>query len=158
MAIDLAALRAKMSARKLEENNNVTIQSEVKQEVAEVIQAPAIPEPIANISNPVTTQAENKTESLKTVSTSQIDHLDFLTKIDQFEQALIHTHPHMPVLLMKIHKQISADPELVTVLSEDQIGIIVAGLKVQTKTELTGTILKQSTSRTKKTKLDLDMF
>lgn len=93
-----------------------------------------------------------------TARTTDINTLDFLSKVQDLEQAIVDKHPKMPVLLALIHKQIAADPELVTTLSEEEIGVIVNGLKQQTKTELVGTILKQPKAREKKTVLSADMF
>lgn len=113
-----------------------------------------IPVPVESI----TTGIPAITVGAGTTRTSEIDHLEFLTKMQDLEEALLTQHPKMPVLLMMIHKQLRTDPELVTTLSEEQIGVIVNGLKIQTKTELVGTIAKQSKARDKKTKLSADMF
>lgn len=113
-----------------------------------------IPVPVESI----TTGIPAITVGAGTTRTSEIDHLEFLTKLQDLEEALLTQHPKMPVLLMMIHKQLRTDPELVTTLSEEQIGVIVNGLKIQTKTELVGTIAKQSKARDKKTKLSADMF
>lgn len=93
-----------------------------------------------------------------TARTSEIDHLAFMSNLQELADAIIHQHPRMPVLLMAIHKHLRTDPELVTTLSEEEIGVIVNGLKIQTKTELTGTVLKQSKAKAKKTVLSTDMF
>lgn len=86
------------------------------------------------------------------------DHLDFLTKMGELEAALLSAHPSMPTLLRDIHNHLKADPEIVTLLSEDAIGIIVNGLKVQTKTELSGSTAKSLEKKGKKVALSLDMF
>jgi hypothetical protein len=49
-------------------------------------------------------------------------------KIASLQAALLESHPQMPVLLRTIHTQLRTDPELVTLLSEDEIGIVVASL------------------------------
>lgn len=96
---------------------------------------------------------------LGTSKTTEIDHLEFLSKLNSLQDAMLKQHPTMPVLLMQIHKQLMADPELVTVLNEEAIGLIVRGLQVQTKTELTQISIKASTSvRAKKIPLSVDMF
>ncbi len=86
------------------------------------------------------------------------DHLEFLTKMGELEAALLSAHPTMPVLLREIHNHLKADPEIVTLLTEDAIGIIVNGLKVQTKTELSGSTAKSLEKKGKKVALSLDMF
>lgn len=57
-------------------------------------------------------------------------------KLAELEQALITLHPSMPVLLQKIHKQLKADPAIVTVLSEDDIAVIFQALEKHTNTKL----------------------
>lgn len=85
-------------------------------------------------------------------------HLEFFSKLQSLEEALISSHPAMPGILRDIHQQISKDPELVTVLTDEQIGVIVNGLKKQTNTELSGSVAKQSKAKDKKIKLDVSML
>jgi len=66
-----------------------------------------------------------------------------MTPAEQLKEAiadlsnkLLTSHPHMPVLLRTIHQQLKADPELVTLISEEEIGTIVTGLKRQTAIEI----------------------
>lgn len=83
------------------------------------------------------------------------EHAAFLDKIANLEQVILNAHPNLPVLLRDIHKQLAADPVIVTILSEEQIGIIVSGLKRQTKTELiTASIKKTGTKALKNVSLD----
>lgn len=95
---------------------------------------------------------------LGTAKTTEIDHLDFLSKMNRLAEAIHTKHPTMPVLLMQIHKQLRADPELVTTLDEDAIGIVVSGLQVVTKTELVSVALKESKTKAKKIAISVDMF
>ena len=76
-------------------------------------------------------------------------------------QTLILTaHPTLPVLLRTIHKQLREDAELVTILSEEEVGIIINGLKKVTNTEIAATAVKGSTTAKLKKKgtLNVDMF
>jgi len=52
---------------------------------------------------------------------------------DMLEQQL----PGFPTALRDIHKQLKADEEIVTLLSEEEIAIIVSGLSKQTKVHIT---------------------
>lgn len=171
MALDLTALKAKLAAKKLETPvGNVTtdIQKEIKNEqtnVGNLSDIPAVLPVVGSISSDVSgpavevvTQAATPVISTGATRVLDINTMDFVSKVQELEEALLGQHPKMPVLLMLIHKQIAADPELVTILSEESIGIIVSALKVQTKTELVGTILKQSKAKDKKVKLSADMF
>jgi hypothetical protein len=61
-------------------------------------------------------------------------------QIAELESALLQAHPSMPVLLQQIHRAIKADPEQVTLLSEQEIGVIVNGLSRQTQTQIATSI------------------
>ena len=63
-------------------------------------------------------------------------------KVAELEQRILSKHPSMPVLLAQIHKTISAQPEQVTLLSEEEIGVIVDGLKIQTGVEFAAAATK----------------
>lgn len=69
-------------------------------------------------------------------------------KISELETALLKFDPLMPTRLREIHKLLQADPEVVTLLTPDQVRIIVNGLERQTKTELAETVSK-SVKKTK---------
>lgn len=74
-------------------------------------------------------------------------------KVAKLEEQLLASHPQMPLLLREIHGILRDDPENVTLLTEEEIGIIVSGLKKHTQTEI---IAKVTTSKksVKKTTLD----
>lgn len=57
-------------------------------------------------------------------------------QIENLKNALLSAHPTMPILLREIHKTLKADPEVVTLLSEEDIGVIVKGLSKQTQTTI----------------------
>ena len=56
--------------------------------------------------------------------------------IQDLSDKLLSQHPEMPHLLRKIHQTLKANPEVVTLLSEEQIGVIVNGLSRQTQTTI----------------------
>ena len=51
-----------------------------------------------------------------------------IEKIEELKEKLQNAAPGYEGLLYTIHKQLAADEQLVHILTEDQIGIIVAGL------------------------------
>ena len=53
-------------------------------------------------------------------------------KVASLASAILEKHPTMPTLLREIHTTLSKYPEQVTLLSEQEISIIVSGLSVQT--------------------------
>lgn len=67
-------------------------------------------------------------------------------KIQALQSALLDRHPAMPTLLREIHTALRKQPENVVILSEEDIGIIVRGLEVQTNTFLAETVTKSSKS------------
>lgn len=83
-------------------------------------------------------------DTLDTLDTQIPD--DLKMKIASLQEAILAAHPTLPILLQQIHKQLKADPAIVTILSEEDIGILVSGLKQQTKTEITASAMKKKTS------------
>lgn len=67
-------------------------------------------------------------------------------KVASLESMLLAVHPEMPLLLRKIHTQLQQDPELVTLLSEEEIGLIVRGLSVQMKVEINAVPVKKESA------------
>lgn len=63
-------------------------------------------------------------------------------KVIELQTSLLDRHPRMPGLLREIHTTLRAQPENVTLLSEDQISVIVNGLKVQTGVEFAAAATK----------------
>lgn len=63
-------------------------------------------------------------------------------KIASLNSALLSQHPTMPSLLREIHSTLKANPDCVTLLEEEEIGVIVNGLKRQTATEISTAALK----------------
>ena len=71
-------------------------------------------------------------------------------KVGKLQEALLSAHPSMPVLLRDIHNQLKADPEVVTILSDEMIGIIVSGLMKQTNTVIMASVVKKGTGKSLK--------
>lgn len=63
-------------------------------------------------------------------------------KIISLQNSLLAQHPQLPTLLREIWKTLKENPEQVTLLSEEDIGVIVNGLKKQTNTEIVTAALK----------------
>ncbi len=76
-------------------------------------------------------------------------------KLAELESALLAAHPRMPILLKEIHTAVKNQPETVTLLSDEEIAILVRGLKQQTKTEITQAALKKKTALKNVSALDL---
>lgn len=53
-------------------------------------------------------------------------------KVGTLKDAILSRHPTLPTLLREIHTTLMKYPEQVTLLSEQEISVIVSGLSVQT--------------------------
>lgn len=74
--------------------------------------------------------------------------------IAELEQAILAAHPTMPQLLRQIHTQLKKDPEVTTLLEEDEIGVVVQGLVMLTNTEVGAA----KEAKNKKKPVSLDIF
>ena len=70
-------------------------------------------------------------------------------KILALDEALQSQHPTMASLLQEIWKTLKANPDCVTLLTEEEIGVIVNGLKRKTATEIATVALKNKTKSLK---------
>lgn len=75
-------------------------------------------------------------------------NLEIKSKLDELQQALLTAHPTMPSLLREIHKTLKAQPEQVTLMTPEEIAIVVQGLEKQTNSHLAASAMK--TTKTKK--------
>ena len=71
-------------------------------------------------------------------------------KISELHQSILDEHPTMPILLREIHQNLKLDPENVTLLTPQEVSIIVSGLMKQTDTTITTSILKGTKGKSAK--------
>lgn len=76
----------------------------------------------------------NNMNTVQSISNPELFNL--VEEIAALEAALLSANPQMPHLLRTIHKQLASDAELTTLLTEEQIEVIVHGLIDHTKVEL----------------------
>jgi len=62
------------------------------------------------------------------------------------QQAILSRHPTMPTILQEVWKNLKAQPENVTLLTEEQMAVVVSGLEVQTNVSLAQATTKASKS------------
>ena len=86
------------------------------------------------------------------MTTSQVN-LEIKTKLDALQSALLSDHPQIPTLLRDIHTTLKNQPDQVTLLSEEEVHIVVQGLEKQTRTHLAAATTK--TAKSTKTKESL---
>ena len=72
-------------------------------------------------------------------------------------EALITANPGMPTMLRTIHTALRADPAIVTLLTEEECGTIVAGLMKQTNTIIAAGAVKGGAKKSLKN-ISLDML
>lgn len=74
--------------------------------------------------------------------------IEFLQKLNELEEKLRAAAPGYETLLYTIHKQLSSDEQLLHILTDEQIGVIVAGL-TKRKQIVLADIGKKATGNTK---------
>lgn len=67
-------------------------------------------------------------------------------KLASLQEALLAGTPTMPKLLQDIHRNLKKDPDIVTLLSDEECSILVRGLKKQTATEIATKIVKKKST------------
>lgn len=70
-------------------------------------------------------------------------NLEIKTKLDALQEALLESHPSMPTLLRDIHTTLKNQPEQVTLMTEEELAIVVQGLQKQTNTHIAAAITKK---------------
>ena len=63
-------------------------------------------------------------------------------QVEQLRTSLLTASPGLPTLLRTIHTALQADKDMVSVLTEDEIGVIVNGLMRQTNTVIAKAAIK----------------
>jgi hypothetical protein len=71
--------------------------------------------------------------------------LQLQQSVQSLQEAILSQHPRIPILLREIHTALRAQPENVTLASEEEIAIIVSGLKLQTGVEFAASATKSPT-------------
>ena len=85
----------------------------------------------------------------------ELDFAELQSKIQTLDERIKTAHPLMPVLLREIHTVLRAQPDNVTLLSEEEIKIIVNGLMKQTSVVFSAKILTSKKSAKSITLADL---
>lgn len=69
-------------------------------------------------------------------------NLEVKSKLDELQQALLSQHPTMPTILRDIHRTLKAQPEQVTLMTEEEIHILIQGLEKQTNSYIAASVSK----------------
>lgn len=73
-------------------------------------------------------------------------NLEIKTKLDALQEALLTSHPTLPTLLRDIHRTLKAQPDQVTLMTEEEIHIVVQGLEKQTNSVIAAAVTKPKAS------------
>jgi len=126
-------------AEKKQENSLVmampedtTLEEEV-QEIRETIPVPTNPAPADN---------------------NSVLDTDLRMKLAELEEQINAAHPMLDALLIQIHKQLKADPAVVTLMTEEEIGVLVKGLMTKTDVVIAETAAKKNKKALKNTSVD----
>jgi len=76
-------------------------------------------------------------------------------KLAQLEEGLEAQAPGLATLLRDIHTTLKKDPEVVTLLTEEECSILVRGLKKQTATDIATTSLKKGSGKKAMSKMSV---
>lgn len=78
----------------------------------------------------------------------------------ELEQALLTRDPEFKTILRQIHRQLGSEPELVTMMTDDEIGLVVQGLIVTAQAEIVepakAKTVKAATAAAKKRNIGVD--
>lgn len=74
-------------------------------------------------------------------------NLEIKAKLDALSEALLTAHPQIPTLLRDIHRALKTFPEQVTLMTEDEIRIVVSGLEKQTNTHIAAATMKPTRAK-----------
>lgn len=65
-------------------------------------------------------------------------------KLAMLEKELVKATPNIKGLLREIHRELKTDPELVTILTDEQCRTLIRGLKKQTAVEISTKVLSKT--------------
>lgn len=74
-------------------------------------------------------------------------HQQIVDSINNLQSALVSQNPQLPVILRSILQKLKSDPEVVTLLSEDEFGTIVKAARVHSGVVITTTTSKASAKK-----------
>lgn len=132
MALDLAKLKAKLAEQKAAQSP-VQTESQNSNTLPCVQTQTPVPE-----TKPV--------ESIPATNNPQ-EYIRIKNSISELNDALIQQVPNIAHLLRDIHAQLREDKSVVTILTEEEIGVITLGLRRHTSTEIATTAPKTAAKK-----------
>lgn len=127
----LAAAKKAAQTEEVKKDETSTVESVVSsdnEEPASSVSDQATETP-SNEAEPASNVCEQDGAELPGAATSGLgDDHPLKMKLAELEQALTEKLPEFRTILRDIHSKLRQDPECVTAMSEDEIGVIVSGL------------------------------
>jgi len=153
MSSALERLKALAAAKKAKETKDVsqtqaqeTSIDSASQQVSTPLDATPREEDIQDVPSAEVAAQESKEAEVQSVPSSAGNEVlhetepksehPLIMELAELEQALEQQVPDFRLILRNIHQKLRADPELVTVLSEEEIGLIVSGLATHAQAEI----------------------
>lgn len=114
-------------------------------------------EPVANKPTTSAEPVASATPKVPAVpqAPSQVTGTPIGRKLEELRTAIEANLPELPHVLKTIHTQLAQDPETVTLLTEEEIGLIVRGLVSHTDTTIIPKPKRGSSKRTQPISLDM---
>lgn len=135
-AAKLAESKAAEAAREFEEQNRLANEYQLTLDSGEEVVLTVLPEAVLledlTIDNLPTTQQAISRSNGTTTPAPLSNASQIIDKINNLQKQLEHNLPGYAGLLHEIHRALSKDDELVTLLTPAQFGIVVSGLSKKT--------------------------
>lgn len=94
------------------------------------------------------------------MASTEFNYQDVVGKIQELQAALDERLPGFPLLLRDIHNTLRQDPEVTTLLTDEEISVIVKGLETHAAVTIVDSKAKKASSRggSKKVAITADML
>lgn len=84
---------------------------------------------------------------MNTAASAMTKDVQLHEQVANLQALLLKAHPQMPILLQQIHTNLKKDEDLVHFLTEEEIGIIVAGLKTHKNIVIATNVMSKGTNK-----------
>ena len=93
-----------------------------------------------------------------TGTTENYQALKIKERIAELQGAIDGEVPNFKTILKDIHATLRADPDVVTILTPEEIAVIVGGLEKHADLEIAGDVVKKATKGGRKAPISADML
>lgn len=142
----LARMRAAKNVDRQQDNDGGQVETEKQNSVPEVVHPAPEPEKLPEATPTATSVQVRETAPV------QVDH-PIRMQLAELEAALNDKQPGFKTILRDIHTKLRQDPAIVTLLSDEEIGQILAGLKQHAQVEIIAPKEKKTASKEQKARV-----